>query len=110
MVGIYFEEITQAAPALTAAKTESAVQGQSIILQRGISTIDAFRIIARSILRHMAANEPAVQKLDPKGLHQMRVGLRRLRTVISVFSEVFGDKQTDRIKGELKWLTRAVST
>lgn len=94
---------------LAAAKTELAVQGQSIILQRGISTVDAFRIIARSILRHMAANEPAVQKLDPKGLHQMRVGLRRLRTVISVFSEVFGDKQTDRIKGELKWLTSKLS-
>ncbi|QDM25673.1 CHAD domain-containing protein [Tardiphaga sp. vice304] len=90
---------------LTAAKTELAVQGQNIILQRGISTVDAFRIIGRSILRQLAANEPAVRESDPKGLHQMRVGLRRLRAAISVFSEFLGDKQTERIKGELKWLT-----
>lgn len=90
---------------LTAAKTEQAVQGQNIVLQRGLCTVDAFRIIARSTLRHMAANELAVKESNPKGLHQMRVGLRRLRAAISVFSEILGGAQTKRITGELKWLT-----
>ena len=36
----------------------------------------------------------------------MRVGLRRLRAAISLFSKLFGDKQTERIKSELNWLKR----
>jgi CHAD domain-containing protein len=40
----------------------------------------------------------------------MRVGLRRLRPAISLFSELFGDKPTERIKSDLKWLdTRELS-
>jgi CHAD domain-containing protein len=36
----------------------------------------------------------------------MRVGLRRLRAAISLFSKLFGDKQTEQIKSELNWLRR----
>jgi triphosphatase len=68
-----------------------------------MSTTDAFRAIARSILRDIAANEAAVRKSDSKGVHHMRVGLRRLRAAISVFS--IDDKETERVKAELKWLT-----
>ena len=42
---------------------------------------------------------------DSEGVHQMRVGLRRFRAAISLFSKLLGDKQTGRIKSELKWLT-----
>ena len=35
----------------------------------------------------------------------MRVGLRRLRAAIAIFSKVVADTEQDRIKGELKWIT-----
>jgi CHAD domain-containing protein len=70
-----------------------------------MSTADAFRVIGRSTLRHINANETAVERADSEGVHQMRVGLRRLRAAISVFAKLFGDKQTERIKSEIKWLT-----
>ena len=35
-------------------------------------------------VRDIAANEAAVRKSDSKGVHQMRVGLRRLRAAISL--------------------------
>jgi len=35
----------------------------------------------------------------------MRIGLRRLRTAISLFSAILHDPQTEKIKAELKWLT-----
>ena len=85
-------------------KPAHAVRAEKIKLRRGTSTADAFRIIARSTLRHITANEPAVQRSDSEGVHQMRVGLRRLRAAISLFSKLFGDKQTERIKSELNWL------
>jgi triphosphatase len=70
-----------------------------------MTTMDAFRIIGRSVLRHIAANEAAVRSSDSDGVHRMRVGLRRMRAAISLFSKLFGDQGTERIKSELKWLT-----
>jgi CHAD domain-containing protein len=35
----------------------------------------------------------------------MRVGLRKLRAAVSIFSELFNDNQTRFIKGELVWMT-----
>src|SRR6202167_2642469 len=82
-----------------------AARAEKILLRRGMSTMDAFRIIGRSVLRHIAANEAAVRRSDSDGVHRMRVGLRRLRAAISLFSKLFGDQGTERIKSELKWLT-----
>jgi inorganic triphosphatase YgiF len=81
-----------------------AACAEKIKLRRGTSTADAFRIIAWSTLRHITANETAVRRSDSEGVHQMRVGLRRLRAAISLFSKLFGDKQSERIKSELNWL------
>jgi triphosphatase len=109
-------EMAELAPATLSFKTKSdrgydlienkpaqAVRAEKIRVRRGMSTTDAFRTIARSILRDIAANEAAVRKSDSKGVHHMRVGLRRLRAAISVFS--IDDQETERVKAELKWLT-----
>ena len=47
-----------------------------------------------------------VQRSNSEGMHQMRVGLRRLRAAISLFSKLLGDKQTERINSQLNWLER----
>jgi inorganic triphosphatase YgiF len=86
-------------------KPAKAVGAEKIMLQRGINTTDAFRIIGRSILRHIAGNETAVRRSDSEGVHQISVGLRRLRAAISLFAKLRGDQETERVKSELKWLT-----
>jgi CHAD domain-containing protein len=45
----------------------------------------------------------------PEALHQMRIGLRRLRTAISIFKDVVADSQQEHIKTELKWITRELA-
>ena len=86
-------------------KPAKAVGAEKIRLRRGMSTTGAFRTIGRSVLRHIVGNEAAVRRSDSEGVHQMRVGLRRLRAAISLFSNLLGDQETERIKAELKWLT-----
>jgi triphosphatase len=86
-------------------KTAEVVRAETIRLQNGMTTADAFRAISRSTLRQISGNAAAVARSDSEGVHQMRVGLRRLRAAISLFSKFLGDKQTERIKTELKWLT-----
>jgi inorganic triphosphatase YgiF len=66
---------------------------------------EAFREIGRACLRQIAANEPALLKDDAEGVHQMRVGLRRLRSAIALFSALLEGPQTEKVKAELKWLT-----
>lgn len=77
----------------------------SKITLKGKATLSsAFQVIGRSVLHHIAANEPAVLAGLPEGVHQMRIGVRRLRAAIWVFSELLRSKQTELIKNELKWL------
>ena len=54
----------------------------------------AFKVIARSCLRQLLANRPAMLAGKPEALHQMRIGLRRLRTAISIFKAVVAELPT----------------
>jgi triphosphatase len=90
---------------LLGAQPIAAVRAPKIALAPRMSTGEAFHAIALGCLYHIAANDPAVRAQDAEGVHQMRVGLRRLRAAIAVFFELLDDEETARIKTELKWLT-----
>ncbi len=67
---------------------------------------EAFRAVALNCLRQIVANEPAMCCGQAEALHQMRIGLRRLRAAIAIFADVVSDGQLEKIKGELRWITR----
>ena len=82
-----------------------ARKASPIILDPGASVGDAFATIARSTLEHLQANEQGVLAgEDPEFLHQLRVGLRRLRSALSAFSRALPEKARKPIVRELKWL------
>jgi inorganic triphosphatase YgiF len=72
----------------------------------GMAAQDAFRAIALSCLRQIMANEPSMSAGRPEALHQMRIGLRRLRASLAVFDEIVGDDDLAKIKTELRWITQ----
>jgi triphosphatase len=82
-----------------------AVGAEDITQMEDADTATAFQVIGFSCLRHLARNEDAVRKGDAEGVHQMRVGLRRLRAAISIFKDILQDKQTSRLQNDLRWLT-----
>lgn len=109
--------VAELVPARLALKTKSqqgydlitdtstaAVSAAKIALPRKATLATAFQVIGRSVLHHVAANEPAVLAGLPEGVHQMRVGVRRLRAALWVFSDLLRSKQTESIKTDLKWL------
>jgi CHAD domain-containing protein len=65
----------------------------------------AFQIIAKTCLHQLVANQSLMLAGGAEALHQMRVGLRRLRAAISLFSDMLTDPQTEVLKSELKWIT-----
>jgi inorganic triphosphatase YgiF len=110
-------ELTRALPAQLALKSKSErgyelvdgrqdqpVKATPIDLSAGVTTRDGFRIIGRACLKQIIDNEPALLKGDPEGVHQMRVGLRRLRAAVSLFAGLLRDQQSAAIKRELNWL------
>lgn len=111
-------ELTKALPARLGLKSKSErgyelidgkqdfpVKAIEIKLASGTNARGAFRLVALACLKQVIDNEPAVLKGDPEGVHQMRVGLRRLRAAMSLFAALLRDSQTAAMKTELKWLT-----
>jgi inorganic triphosphatase YgiF len=81
-----------------------AVKAASVALTPHVSCEQAFRTIARACLRQLVANRGVTLSGNAEGLHQMRVALRRLRAAISLFGGMLSDRQTQELKGRLKWI------
>jgi inorganic triphosphatase YgiF len=90
--------------ALKLGEERKAVDAERTMLDAGQTARAAFGQIGLSCLRHISSNLNAVDAEDGEGIHQMRVGLRRLRAAISLFAPVLGGKETQEIKRELRWL------
>ena len=48
----------------------------------------------------------ALEGVDPEGVHQMRVAMRRTRAVMKAFRDMLGDDVVARFNTELRWLAR----
>lgn len=90
---------------LAAGATTKPSHARGVMIEEDWTTADAFRAIGMECLRHLASNDAAVRAGETEGVHQMRVGLRRLRAAFSVFKEMLADPESLEIKTELKWLT-----
>ena len=66
---------------------------------------EAFRAIAGAALTQISANARMLKTARaPAALHQLRVGVRRLRSAISMFAPMLADDGLNGVKAELKWL------
>ena len=74
-------------------------------LRPDLSVAEGLRAIGRSCLKQITGNLAALRADEAEGVHEMRVGLRRLRSAISLFSDILPDRQTAAVKREVKWLT-----
>lgn len=80
----------------------------SAILTPDMTVEDALLAISRSSLLHILDNEAAVLARIPEGLHQIRVALRRLRSVLSAFRSMLPEDHYRWVSGETKELADAL--
>jgi inorganic triphosphatase YgiF len=92
-------QLTGAAPlAQRARRTE---------LPKDATLEQALEAISKTCFEQILANEePARLGLDPESVHQMRVGVRRLRSAISLFKKSLPVLQRRSLQQELRWLAR----
>jgi len=82
-----------------------SVKSEPIPLSPDQTVQEAFAAIMGSCLRQYRLNEDILlARPGPEAIHQARVALRRVRSALSIFKDLTEDGQSDRLRGELKWL------
>jgi len=76
-----------------------AVTARRVRLTRRMSVDEAFRATVLECLAQVGGNAPAVRARDPRGIHQIRVGLRRLQMALKSFGE-YGDTPAMKALGK----------
>ena len=80
-------------------------RAQPVELDGGMRVRDAIAAVVRNCLRQIRNNGPCVERgEDPEGVHQMRVGVRRLRAALAAFRELLAPDVHHYLAGELRWL------
>ncbi|MFP4896201.1 CHAD domain-containing protein [Paraburkholderia sp. EG304] len=88
---------------LLVAEHAEAVKAKPVRIGKGDSTEDAFCAILHNCLDQVHANERGVVSgHDPSCVHQMRVGLRRLRSALDLFAKVI--PAYTGLDDELRWI------
>ena len=89
--------------ALHALQPLSAVKAGSVELAREMTVEQGFRAIVSNCMAQMQDNESGVMgSTDPESVHQMRVGMRRLRTALRLFAKWMPFPEA--LQSELDWL------
>jgi triphosphatase len=66
---------------------------------------DAIALLVGSCWHHLLKNHTVAEKgADPEGVHQMRVGLRRLRTICALFRRDIPSPSFRTVNSEARWL------
>ncbi|MBK1663599.1 inorganic triphosphatase [Rhodospirillum rubrum] len=82
-----------------------AARAEAIPLDGAMPAEEAFWHIGRSCLDHVAANAPAlIAASDDDAVHQMRIGIRRLRSAMTTFKAMIASEDTEAVKEDLRWL------
>lgn len=71
---------------------------------------DLIDAVLAECLRHVLANrEPAMAQADLEGVHQLRVGMRRMRSALMLFDRVLARQGMAELRRELRWVGRELS-
>jgi inorganic triphosphatase YgiF len=78
-------------------------------LASGASAADGFAAIIRACLGQIEGNASGVMgREDPEWLHQMRIGVRRLRACLALAARSMAPARIEPLRVEMRWLAQAL--
>ena len=99
------EKRRKSGPSRAAAQPLAPAKSADPALRRTDSAHTAFVAIAGTALAQINDNALVLRQTRRlEAVHQLRVGVRRLRSAISLFGPLLEGPQTEAVIGELKWL------
>ena len=85
------------------------VKASPIPLSRDATAEDAFCLVVLQCKWHIVANQHAVQSLEAEGLHQMRIGFRRLRVAMTAFGNEFRNPVMEGLRLQAKHIAEQLA-
>ena len=79
------------------------VKAEPVRLRGRMTLEDALQSIGLNCVRQIEANVPGVLKQNAESLHQMRVGLRRLRALLAMFEDLAAPPVA--LHADIEWLS-----
>lgn len=108
---ILFQSKAERGYRLAADQPWSAQNAETAALAAETPVAEAFRNVAHGCLSQVANNARLLERYRSlEALHQMRVGLRRLRAAFTAFRALVEDGEFARLKAETKWLATELDT
>ena len=93
--------------ALLAPQPTTPDKGRALALAADLTVEQGFQAIVGNCLAQMQGNETGVARgIDPESVHQMRIGLRRLRSALALFRKLIPCPPA--MQAELAWLGDAL--
>jgi len=82
-----------------------ATTAYKLKLPKNATVEDGMSLIFRSALSHLLMNRAAaVSGKDMKGVHQVRVANRRIKSAISIFHNILSSSDTTAFKADANWM------
>lgn len=81
-----------------------------VAIEPEVATRSAMTLIFAACKEHWTANEAAaIDGGDPEGVHQLRVGLRRFRSALTVFAPLLPPEQLALMKEDARWAVQELN-
>jgi triphosphatase len=88
----------------SAAAPPAPVPAEPLNLDPEMAVEEVLQRVGRSCLAHLLRNEPAALAGQPEGVHQMRVAVRRLRSLLSAVKKFLPEDERRAVADELAGL------
>jgi CHAD domain-containing protein len=87
---------------------ESHGSKTAISLTRDISVRGGLRQVGLAVLSDIRRNLPGtIDDIDTEFLHDLRISLRRTRSLLSIFAKIIPGEQGRHFRAEFRWITQA---
>jgi triphosphatase len=82
------------------------IPASTVQFRRRATAKEAMQAICRTCLHDLTSNVGTIEgEHAVEGVHKTRIALRRLRAAMTLFKKITTDEESERLRGEMKWLS-----
>jgi inorganic triphosphatase YgiF len=82
------------------------IPSSAVRFDRRATAKEALQAICRTGLHDLTSNVATIEgEHAVEGVHKTRIAVRRLRAAMTLFKKIIADEESNRLRGEMKWLS-----
>jgi triphosphatase len=106
-----FESKAERGYRLVAEKAPAAQHSEAVHIRGDTTGADAFSLVMRGGMAQVCSNANLLrERRNTETLHQLRVGLRRLRAALATFAPILPGNKLAKLDAEIRWIGAELDT